>query len=83
MANTFGYKAGVAAATVDVPAGARLKSLLVIAGAAPATVVIAGGDTITVPISATFNPAIVGDVTLGGDVVIGGTVATYFVAWMT
>jgi hypothetical protein len=83
MANTFAYKAGTAAATVNVPADARLMALHVIAGAAPATVAIAGGDTITVPINGTFAPAIVGDVTLGGDVVIGGTVASYFVSWMT
>lgn len=80
MANTFGYAAGTAAATVDVPAGARLKAVRVIGAA---TVVIAGGQTITVPVSTTFAVDVTGDVAAGADVVIGGTPASYFVSWMT
>ena len=80
MANTFGYKAGTAAATVDVPAGARLKAVRVVGAA---TVVIAGGDTITVPAATTFATDVVGDVPAGADVVIGGTPAMYFVSWMS
>lgn len=80
MANTFDYAAGTAAATVDVPAGARLKSVRVVGAA---TVAIAGGATITVPASTTFAVDVVGDVPAGADVVIGGTPASYFIAWMT
>lgn len=80
MANTFGYAAGTAAATVDVPAGARLRSVWVVGAA---TVAIAGGVTITVPASTVFNPPIEGDVAAGADVVIGGTPTSYFVSWMT
>ncbi len=80
MANTFGYAAGTAAATVDVPASARLKSVRVVGAA---TVVIAGGNTITVPASTTFAVDVVGDVAAGADVVIGGTPASYFVSWMS
>ncbi len=80
MANTFAYAAGTAAATVDVPAGARLKSVRVVGAA---TVAIAGGATITVPASTTFAVDVVGDVAAGADVVIGGTPTSYFVAWMT
>lgn len=83
MANTFGYAAGTAAATVDVPAGARLRAVRVIAAGTAATVVIAGGATITVPANATFSTDVVGDVAAGADVVIGGTPASYFCSWMT
>ncbi len=83
MANTFGYAAGTAAGTVDVPAGARLRSVSVIAGASAATIVIAGGATITVPAGAGFSEQIAGDVPVGADVVIGGIPASYFVSWMT
>ncbi len=82
MANPFGYAAGTAAATVDVPAGSRLRSVSVIAGAGAATIVIAGGATITVPAGAGFDEQIIGDVPVGADVVIGGTPATFFVSWM-
>jgi hypothetical protein len=83
VANAFGYAAGTAAGTVDVPATARLTRIAVVAGAAPATVVIAGGDTITIPTAMAFGEEIMGDVPKGADVVIGGTVATFFVAWMS
>lgn len=83
MANTFGYAAGVAAGTVDIPAAARLTRIAVVAGASPATVVIDGGDTITVPTAMAFSEDIMGDVPKGADVVIGGTVATFYVAWMS
>jgi hypothetical protein len=83
VANTFGYAAGTAAATVDVPVTARLKRVRVTAAGTAATITIAGGATITVPASGTFNEPIDGDVALGADVVIGGTPAAWFVAWMT
>lgn len=83
MANTFGYAAGTAAGTVDVPAGARLRSVRVTATGTAATIAIAGGATITVPANATFAEQVVGDVPAGADVVIGGTPAAYFVSWMT
>ena len=79
---TYGYAAGVAPATVDVPAGARVKRVSVVASAAgTATVAIAGGATITVLASGEFDEQIPGDATLGGDVVIGGSVASYYVSW--
>jgi hypothetical protein len=77
----YGYAAGTTAATVDVPTGARVKRVSVLAGAGPATITIAGGATITVPAGASFDEQIPGDATLGGDVVISGTVSTYYVAW--
>lgn len=80
MANTFGYAAGTAAATVDVPAGSQLRAVRVVGAA---TVVIAGGASITVPVSTTFEVDVVGDVAAGADVVIGGTPAAYFVSWMS
>ena len=83
MANPHGYAAGITAGTVDVPAGARVKRVTVFAGAGVATITIAGGATITVPASSVFNEEIVGDVAIGADVVIGGTVASYYVAWMS
>jgi hypothetical protein len=80
---TFAYASGTATGTVDVPAGARLKRVSVVAGAsAGATVTIAGGSTITIPAGASFDEEIAGDVTAGGDVVIGGTVQSYYVSWV-
>ena len=79
---TYGYATGTAAATVDVPAGARVRRVSVLAGASvAATVAIAGGAAITVPAGQLFDEQIPGDATLGGDVVIGGTVQTFYVAW--
>jgi len=83
VANPFGYAAGTAAATVDVPAAARVRHVHVVAGAAPATVTIAGGATITVPTATVFDLPVPGDVALGADVVIGGIVASYVVAWVS
>lgn len=80
---TYGYAAGTSAATVDVPAGARVKRVSVLAGQGTATITIAGGVTITVPTGAAFDETIPGDATLGADVVVGGTVAAYYVAWTT
>lgn len=82
-AGAFGYAAGTAAATVDVPAGARVRSVSVLAGAGSATITIGGGATITVPTGLSFTEQIVGDVALGADVVIGGTPASYYVSWTT
>ena len=76
MANTFGYAAGTSATTVDVPAGARLKTVTVVASGSAATVTLAGGPTITVPANASFTDQIVGDVLRGADVVIGGVPAS-------
>jgi hypothetical protein len=78
---TFGYDAGTAATTVDVPAGAHLRSISVIPGAGTATVAIAGGDTITIPQGGAFDERIDDDTPAGADVVIGGTVASYYVSW--
>ncbi len=79
---TFAYAAGVIAATVDVPAGARVRRVAVVASpSAAATIVIAGGGVITVPAGMTFDEHLVGDATAGGDVAIGGTPASYYVAW--
>lgn len=78
---TFAYAAGTAAATVDVPAGGRARFVTVLAGAGPATIVIAGGATITVPAGGSLDIPIVGDTAAGADVVIGGTVASYLVTW--
>jgi hypothetical protein len=80
---TYAYAAGTAASTIDVPAGGRVKRVSVIAGAsASATVTIAGGATITIPAGGSFDEQIPGDATTGGDVVIGGTVQAFYVAWV-
>jgi hypothetical protein len=68
---------------VDVPTGARVKRVSVLAGSGgSATITIAGGNTITVPASGGFDEQIPGKATAGGDVVIGGTVASYYVSWV-
>jgi hypothetical protein len=80
---TFGYRAGTAPATVDVPALARLRRVYVAAGLGGiATVTIGGGDTITVPQADSFEEAIPGSA-IGADVVIAGAVASYYVSWVT
>lgn len=80
---TYGYDAGTSTGTVDVPTGARLKRVSVLAGSgASATVTIGGGDTITVIAGGSFDEQIAGDAT-GADVVIGGTIQSYYVAWVT
>lgn len=78
---TFGYHAGTAAATVDVPVGAHVRSISIIPGAGTATVTIAGGDTITIPQGGAFDERINDDTPAGADIVIGGTVASYYVSW--
>lgn len=82
---TFGYAAGTTATTVDVPSGARVKRVSVIPASSggAATVTIAGGSTITIPAGSGFDEQIAGDVTAGGDVVIGGNVASYYVSWVS
>lgn len=81
---TYAYAAGVVAATIDVPAGARVTRVTLLASSAgTATVTIAGGATITLPASTSFDEVIRGDAPLGGDVVIAGNVASYYVAWVT
>jgi hypothetical protein len=79
---TYGYAAGTAAGTVDVPTGARVKRVSVIAGASAATVAIAGGATITIPAGGSFDEQVPGDTTAGADVVIGGTVSSFYVGWV-
>lgn len=79
---TYGYAAGTAAGTVDVPVDAQVKRVSVIAGSGgTATVTIAGGATITIPAGGSFDEQIPGDTAAGADVVIGGTVASYYVGW--
>jgi hypothetical protein len=79
----YAYAAGTAAGTIDVHAGARVKRVSVIAGSGgSATVTIAGGNTITIPAGASFDEQIPGLATLGGDVVIGGSVTAYYVSWV-
>jgi hypothetical protein len=78
---TYGYAAGTAAGTVDVPALARLKRVAVLAGATvAATITIGGGNTITVPAGTAFDEQIPG-AAIGADVVIGGTVQAFYVSW--
>lgn len=85
-AGTFGYAAGTAAGNVDVPTGARIKRVNVVAGATvAATVTILAGNTITIPAGGTFDEQIPGDAlgTAGAaDVVIGGTIQAFYVSWV-
>jgi hypothetical protein len=84
---TFGYAAGTAAGNVDVPTGARIKRVSVIAGAAAgATVTILGGNTITIPAGGAFDEQVPGDATATSatnEVVVGGTIQSYYVAWVS
>lgn len=81
-AGTYTYAAGTAPATVDVPATARLKRVSIIAGTGgTATVTIGGGATITIPAGGSFDEQLAGTAT-NADVVIGGTVSSYYVAWV-
>jgi hypothetical protein len=85
-AGTFGYKAGAAAANVDVPTGARIKRVTVLPGAsAAATISILAGDTITVPAGSSFDEMIPGDAiatSATNEVAIGGTAQAYYVSWV-
>lgn len=79
---TYAYASGTATGTVNVPGGARLKRVSVIAGtAASATVTIGGGATITIPAGASFDEVIPGS-SVAPAVVIGGTIQSYYVAWV-
>jgi hypothetical protein len=83
---TYGYAAGAAAASVDVPTLARIKRVSVLAGvSAGATVTILGGDTITIPAGCSFDEQLPGDATAGfgsTEVIIGGTAQAYYVSWV-
>jgi hypothetical protein len=83
---TYGYAAGSAAASVDVPTGARIKRVSVVAGTAVnATVSILGGATITVLAGGGFDEQLPGDAlatSSTNEIVIGGTVQSYYVAWV-
>jgi hypothetical protein len=83
---TYGYAAGTAAGSVDVPTGARIKRVSVLAGASAAgTVTILGGATITVPAGGGFDDQLPGDAiatSSTNEVVIGGTVQAYYVGWV-
>lgn len=81
QSGTYAYVAGVAAVTVDVPGSARLTRVSVLAGAAVATVTIGGGSTITIPAGGSFDEQIPGEA-LGADVVIAGSISSYYVAWV-
>ena len=80
---TYAYAAGTSTTTVDVPAGAKLREVSVVAGsAAAATITIGGGATITVPAGGAVTLTKFG-ATVNLDVVIGGTIQTYYVGWTT
>jgi hypothetical protein len=79
---TYAYRAGTATGTVDVPTGAQLKRVSVSAGiTASATVTIGGGDTITIPAGDAFDEQIPGQA-VSADVVIGGSIQSYYVSWV-
>lgn len=81
----YGYRSGTAAASIDVPEGARITRVYVVAGVSTgATVQILGGNTIPVLASGAFNEEIPGEA-IGqndDDVVITGTIRSYYVAWV-
>lgn len=77
----YHYAAGTSTGTVTLNAGQFLSRVSVVAdSAASATVTIGGGNTITVPAGTSFDEQIAG-VADGADVVIGGTIQSYYVAW--
>ncbi len=78
---TYVYAAGTAAGTASVPGDGRARRVLVLADSGGATITIAGGATITLPAGGFFDEQIPGNAPLGGDVVIGGDPATWYVAW--
>lgn len=79
----YGYAAGTATGTVDVPSTARLKRVAVLAGASAAsTITIGGGNTITVPAGSSFDELVPG-LAVGADVVIGGGAPqSFYVSWV-
>lgn len=81
QAGTYGYAAGTSVGTVDVPIAARLSRVSVIAGISGATIAIGAGATITIPANGSFDEQIPGEA-LGADVVIAGSVQSYYVAWV-
>jgi hypothetical protein len=80
---SFGYASGTSAATVNVPAGARVRKVFLVADTGGATITIAGGSSIAVPAGVVFDQPVGGDAAKGADVVIGGALKTYYVAWET
>jgi hypothetical protein len=84
---TYGYAAGAAAGSVDVPTGARVKRVSVLPGASvAATLRILGGSLITIPVGSSFDEQLPGDAAAtsgASDVVIGGTAQAYYVSWVT
>lgn len=77
----YHYAAGTSTGTVTLNAGQFLRRVSVVAGASVAgTITIGGGNTITVPAGTSFDEQIVG-LADGADVVIGGTIQAYYVAW--
>lgn len=82
QAGTYSYRAGVAPATVDVPDSGRVTRISVVAGLlVSATITIGGGDVITVPAGQTFDEQLSGSA-LGSDIVITGSVQSFYVAWV-
>jgi hypothetical protein len=80
----YGYAAGTATGTVDVPTDARLRRVSVVAGtASAATVTIGGGNTITVPAGYAFDDEIVGEATNKDVVIAGGPLQAYYIAWVS
>ena len=80
MSGTYAYAAGTGTGTVDVPAGARLNMVHAVAGGSAATLTIGGGATITIPANTVFSTQVLG-ATLNQDVVVGGTIAAYYIDW--
>lgn len=76
----YAYKAGTAA-TVHVPAGAVVNSIMALGGASAGSIVINGGDAVPIPAGMAFSesPA-VGTLVGAFDIVFTGT-AVFFVSW--
>lgn len=80
---SFGYRAGIGPASVALPPGAVLRKISLVAGpgADPATIVISGGEPITIPAGMAFDELFQG-VQAAAEVELAGNVSTFYVSWL-
>lgn len=82
QAGTWGYRAG-ASGTPSIPSGARIISVQCLAGGADATVVINGGNTITVPAGTPWDDSdLHGMVTGSPPTVVFTNTQSYYVSYV-
>lgn len=77
---TFDYKSGTVG-TVNVPVGARVLSIQALGGATAGSVVIGGGDAITVPASVRWDDSSFDGSLVGAKAIVFANTAGYYVSW--